>query len=192
MYHFRGSIGDINPTDDETSSFELYVIKEDLVINPIPENQGALREQAATEGGLCGITIPAYTDTDTTESYLAAVVSSITASTECTIDVCRSEGCHVCLEDGGNATCASCNSSSDCDGLANVVEYRFCDCDTVVTVNEYNEFAMYTGKQGSLPINFLHPNNFLFQHIIMNKKYPTRKMKPSLMTSSWLEYSTSQ
>ena len=140
------------------SNFELYVIKEDIVINPIPENLDALREQAAAEGGLCDITIPAYsTDTDTADSYLTAVVTSVATSTECTVDVCRSEGCHVCTEVGGNATCALCNASSDCDGLAYVVEYKFCDCDTVVTVNEDNEFVMYTGKQQNQQlIDFSH------------------------------------
>lgn len=118
-----------------------------MTVNPIPERADGLREQALAEGGLCDITIPAYsTDTDTTDSYLTAVASSVVASTECTVDVCRSEGCHVCTEEGGNATCTPCIVSSDCDGLANVVEYRFCDCDVVVTVNEDTEFVMYTGE----------------------------------------------
>ena len=117
-----------------------------MTVNPIAERADALRAQAAAEGGLCGITIPAYTDADTTDSYLNAIVSSVTASAECTVDVCRSEGCHVCTEEGGNATCAPCAVSSDCDGLADVVEYRFCDCDTVATVDENNKFVLYTGK----------------------------------------------
>ena len=132
------------PTFD--TEFELYVIKEDLTANPIPERADTLRALALDEGGLCHITIPAYSDSDTTDSYLTAIVSSIVASSECTVNVCRSEGCHVCTEVGGNETCAPCTASSDCDGIVDVVEYRYCDCDAVVTVNENNEFVMYTGK----------------------------------------------
>ena len=135
------------------SDFELYVLKEDLVVNPIPERADALRAQAVEEGGLCNIQIPAYTDTDTTDSYLNAVVSSVTASDTCTVNVCRSEGCNVCIDEGGNITCVPCDNSGDCDGLTNIVEYRFCDCDTVVTVNENNEFALYTGKKKLLTAN---------------------------------------
>ena len=152
VFHFRGEISAIKPKEEEASDFELYIIREDLTINPIPERADALRAQAAAEGGLCGITIPAYTDVETTDSYLNAIVSSVTASAECAINVCRSEGCHACTEEGGNSTCTPCVASSDCDTLANVIEYRFCDCDTVVTVNGDNEFVLYTGKQGRLPI----------------------------------------
>ena len=127
--------------------FEFYVLREDLAINPIPERSAELRSKAAEENGLCSISIPAYSDTDTTDSYLTSVVSSVTASAQCTFDVCRSEGCHVCTDEGGNSTCVPCDASGDCDGLANVVEYRYCDCDAVVTVNENNEFILYTGEK---------------------------------------------
>jgi hypothetical protein len=126
--------------------YELYVLKEDLTVNPIPERASLMRAQAEEEGGLCSIQIPAYEEADTIDSYLEAVVSSITSSAQCNIDVCRSEGCHACLDDGENATCLPCSTSSDCDGLENVIEYRYCECDAVVTITENNEFAMYTGR----------------------------------------------
>jgi hypothetical protein len=138
------------PTEEEASTynanFELYVLREDLTINPIPERADAMRAQAVEEGGLCNIQIPAYLETDTTDSYLSTVVSSATTSTQCNVDVCRSEGCHVCTDVEGNVTCTLCATSSECDGLGNVIEYRYCECDAVVTVTENNEFALYTGK----------------------------------------------
>lgn len=118
-----------------------------MTVNPIPERADALRAQAAEEGGLCSIQIPAYTEGHTTDGYLSTVVSSVTASPQCTVAVCRSEGCHACTEEGGNVTCLPCAVSNDCDGLANVIEYRFCECDAVLTVNENNEFALFTGKK---------------------------------------------
>lgn len=113
-------------------------------MNPIPERADQMRSQAVTEGGLCTIEIPAFTDAD---GFLDALVFSVTGA-DCSINVCRSEECHVCTEGiGGDATCAPCTSSNNCDGLENVAEYRYCDCDAVVTVNENNEFALYTGEK---------------------------------------------
>ena len=146
----RGDISAIAPTENDKSTYtenlELYVLRQDLTVNPIPERADALREQAAEEGGLCNIKIPAYEEDDTTSKYLDTVVASVTSSPNCTIDVCRSEGCHVCTDEGVDITCTQCADSDECDGLENVKEYRFCDCDAVVTVNKYNEFELYTGK----------------------------------------------
>ena len=150
VYLFRGDVSAITPTEEDTSTynadFELYVLREELTVNPIPERADAMRAQAQEEGGLCKFEIPAYTDVDTTDSYLDAVVSSVTETAYCNVNVCRSEGCYGCIDEEGNTTCVPCDASNSCDGLANVVEYRLCDCDAVVTVNENNEFALYTGK----------------------------------------------
>lgn len=174
------------PTEEDPSTFvtdyELYVLRQDLKVNPIPERADELREQAADEGGLCSIQIPAYTEADTTDSYLSTVVSSVTASAQCSIDVCRSEGCHVCTDEGGNATCVPCSASSDCDGLANVIEYRFCECDVVITVNENNEFTLYTGKEVSMIKQKHLP--FPLADIVILTKYHTRQMSQIPMTSN--------
>jgi hypothetical protein len=137
---FRGNIASIKTS----KSFELYALREDLTINPIPERADQMRTQATNESGLCKIEIPAYNDTN--DGFLDSVVLSVTG-TDCSIDVCRSEECHACTKkDGEDLSCALCSSSSDCDGLEDVVEYRHCECDAVVTVNEKNEFTLYTGE----------------------------------------------
>ena len=125
------------------ADFELYVLREDLTVNPIPERAAELRSQAVQENGLCDINIPPYTDTDTVDSYLTAVVSSVSGP-DCGVTLCRSEGCHACVDDDGDATCIPCTTSDDCDGLQDVVEYRYCDCDGVVTVDAYDKFLLYT------------------------------------------------
>ena len=151
-----------------------------MTVNPIPERAQGLRAQAAEEGGLCNIQIPAFAEDDTTSTYLDAVVASVTQSPDCIVDVCRSEGCHVCLDGEENVVCIPCAASDECDGLENVKEYRYCDCDAVVTVNEYNEFAMYTGKR----------DNTLFVHLLFFRltaaivQYLTKQMTVSQMTSS--------
>ena len=148
---FRGDISSITPADetDYNADFELYVLRNDLTVNPFPERAAEMRTQAEAEGGLCNIQIPIYTDDN--DSFLSAVVASVTESSECTVDVCRSEGCHACIDDdGGELTCEQCDTSDECDKKKNVVEYRYCDCDAVVTVNENNEFALFTGEMSKL------------------------------------------
>jgi hypothetical protein len=115
-------------------------------MNPIPERAAQMRAQARSEGGLCVIEIPEYLDS--AHDFLDYVVLSITGA-DCSIDACRSEECHVCteVEVGEDVTCTLCSSSSDCDGLEDVVEYRDCECDAVVTVNENDEFVLYTGEE---------------------------------------------
>lgn len=139
--------------------FELYVLREDVTFNPIPERAYEMRAQAEDEGGLCNIQIPPYPEKGTTNSYLDAVVSSVTANPNCAVNICRSKGCHACSVEGGNTTCAPCGESSDCDGLENVEEYRYCDCDVVVTVDELNQFALYTGKKVSSQICLMLQSN---------------------------------
>ena len=144
-----GAIDEITPTEEELATyngnFELYVIREDLTVNPIAARAEALRDQAVQEGGLCSIQIRPYTEGDTTESYLSDFVSSMSGS-HCDVDLCVSTGCHACTENNGEVTCAPCASSDDCDGLSNVVDYRFCNCDLVVTVDHNDKFMLYTGK----------------------------------------------
>lgn len=137
--------GDITAID-ETKSFEFYVLRGDLTVNPIPERAPDMRAQAVNEDGLCAFDIPAYTDTD---GFLDAVVSSVSGA-DCSFSVCRTAGCHKCIEDGGEAICTPCDASSDCDATeGEALEYRYCpnNCDAVVTVNENNEFALLTGKK---------------------------------------------
>ena len=111
-------------------------------MNPIPGRADQIREQAASEGGLCAIQIPSYTDVT---GFLDTVVSSIIGD-QCNFNVCQAAGCQACLEEGSEVKCLQCNTTNDCDGLENVVEYKCDTCDAVVTLNENNEFAMYTGK----------------------------------------------
>jgi hypothetical protein len=113
-------------------------------MNPIPERADQMRAQAKIEGGLCIIEIPEFLDS--THDFLDYVVLSIVGA-DCSIDACRSEDCNVCTENGEDVNCTLCSSSSDCDGLEDVVEYRYCECDAVVTVNENNEFVLYTGEE---------------------------------------------
>lgn len=141
----RGDITALNAS----KAFELYVLQEDLTVNPIPKRADKMRTQAVNDGGLCTIEIPAYTDVD---DFLDTVVSSVTGA-DCDVNVCRSEGCQACTKNGG---CNPCSSSFHCDGLANIQEYRYCDCDVVVTINEKDEFAMYTGKKKEVLIRLLH------------------------------------
>lgn len=144
-----GAIDEIATTEEEYAAyngdFELYVLREDLTVNPIAGRAEALRNQALQEGGLCSIQIHPYAVGDTTESYLNEFVSSMSGS-HCDVDLCVSTGCHVCTENSGEVDCAPCASSDDCDGLSNVVDYRFCDCDLVVTVDNNDKFMLYTGK----------------------------------------------
>ena len=116
------------------------MLREDLTMNPIPGRADQMRAQAAREGGLCAIEIPGYTDTD---GFLDTIVSSVTGDS-CNFNVCGAAGCRACLEEGSQVKCVLCNATNDCDGLENVVEYRCDVCDAVVTLNENNEFAMYT------------------------------------------------
>lgn len=136
---FRGNVSAF----DSAETFELYVLREDLTVNPIPERADAMRTQAEEGGGLCAIGIPIFTDTD---GFLNATVDSVTPSAQCNITVCRSGGCHACNTTEGENICSFCSTSADCDGLENVLEYRYCDCDAVVTVNDNDEFVLYTGE----------------------------------------------
>jgi hypothetical protein len=118
-------------------------LRGDLEVNPIPERAADLRIQAVDEDGLCAFDIPAYTNIDI---FLDAIVSSVTGA-DCNIDVCRSAGCHKCAEIKGELKCELCQSSSDCDASeGEVLEYRYCNCDAVATVNENDEFRLFTGK----------------------------------------------
>jgi hypothetical protein len=100
-------------------SFELYVIKNSLEINPIIQNAGALREEAESQGGVCSIYFGVYESGTEIQAYLESIVQSITNS--CDVKVC------AFIEEG----------VSDCKPLRNVtnddiVEFRDCDCDVVI------------------------------------------------------------
>jgi hypothetical protein len=120
--------------------FELYVIKDDLNANPIPEKAKQLRSQAMDGSGLCNIEIPAYVNQN---NFLDAVKASVTGN-HCGISVCRSVGCHACFR---NSTCIVCGEGTNCDGKENIDEYKNCDCDIVATTNANNEFTLYTGTE---------------------------------------------
>ena len=127
---------------DNSTTLELYVIREDLVVNPIPERADVMRTQAAESGGLCSIEIPAYTNTD---GFLDAIVNSVLGS-DCDIKVCRSKGCHLCYNNN-TLGCVECiDGSTNCDGIEDVAYFKNCNCDAVVTINEKDEFALYTGE----------------------------------------------
>lgn len=120
--------------------FELYVIKDDLKVNPIPEKAKQLRSQAIDGNGLCDIKIPAFINTI---NFLDTVKASVTGSA-CAVSMCRSTGCLACFH---NSTCVECLESTNCDGQKDIKEYKNCDCDIVVTTNEKNEFTLFTGKE---------------------------------------------
>lgn len=125
-------------------SFELYVLRGDLETNPIPERAADMRIQAVDEDGLCAFDIPAYNATNDTDIFLNTIVSSVTGA-DCSITVCRSAGCHKCEDE---TTCVLCDTSSDCDASeGEVLEYRYCNCDAVATVNEIGEFTLITGEK---------------------------------------------
>lgn len=150
---FSGNIVDIS----NSSTFELYVIKDDLKVNPIPGNALDLRTQAVANGYLCSIQIPVYTDT---EPFLSAVKSSITGS-DCGLTICRSQGCTARLaEDGDTEIFILCDASNNCDGMADIQEYTNCDCDVVVTVDTVDDdqknFALYTGETITISIESYH------------------------------------
>ena len=112
-----------------------------MIVNPIPERADVMRSQAAEGSGLCSIEIPAYTNTD---KFLDGIKNSVVLGSDCNVTVCRNVGCHVCFN---NETCVECiDDSSGCDGMEDVAYFKNCDCDAVVTVNEQNEFALYTGE----------------------------------------------
>ena len=158
---------------NETDSFELYVLKQDLTVNPIPERADQLRDQAIIEGGLCTIDIPAYTDVN---GFLGDIVLSVTGA-DCDVQVCRSGECDVCTREIiGDPICTPCASSGACDGLEDVVEFRYCDCDLVVTVDENNEFAMYTGKMESALVLILPHSSHILCITLSLFQYPTRPM----------------
>jgi hypothetical protein len=127
----------VNITDSGT--FELCVIKDDLMVNPIPEKSPQIKSQAQSGDGLCTIQIPTYTDT---EAFLSTVQSSVTGN-DCGITICRAEGCIARL---ANNTKIMCNATSSCDEMKDIEEYMNCDCDVVVTADGDNNFALYTGK----------------------------------------------
>jgi hypothetical protein len=135
---------------DNPKQFHLYVIKGDLKVNPIPEKAEQLRALAAAEGGLCSIEIPAYTDTD---AFLNGVKTSATTGEDCNTVICRSEGCTVVFQNGTEIACTATNS---CEGLTEteVQDFKNCDCDVIVSVNELNEFVLYTGKTHATQVYF--------------------------------------
>lgn len=135
----RGSITAITASKE----FELYIIKDDLKVNPIPQKAQQLRSQAMDGDGLCSIEIPAFTNKN---SFLDTVKKSVTGN-NCGIKVCRSAGCHACFR---NNTCTVCGLGTNCDEQQNIEEYKNCDCDIVVTTNPNSEFTLYTGKESPL------------------------------------------
>jgi hypothetical protein len=127
----------------ESAVFELYVMKSDPMVNPIPEKADQLRSQALKEDGVCRLEIPAYSGTSS--EFINSIIGNVTG---CGIVVCPSEGCERCSDD----TCVLCEGG-DCDGEAGVEEYRGCDCDVVVTVDGENKlklFSVYSKADGSI------------------------------------------
>jgi hypothetical protein len=111
-----------------TNTFDLYILKGEFTVNPIPDNAERLREQAQDEGGLCAINIPTYTDDD---SFVSEIISSITGE-NCSITACDATSCDAC-----NAT--------TCENVEEVTDYRNCDCDLVVSIdNADHELVLST------------------------------------------------
>ena len=106
-----------------SKSFEFYVIRQDLVVNPILGNIEFLRTQAKNDYGLCKIKFPVYKDTD---SFLDFVKDSVNGN-DCNIKVCRSLGCYVRFKpqaDSDKTVTLKCDRENNCDEFPNIVEFR--------------------------------------------------------------------
>lgn len=119
---------------DETKTYELYVIQDELTVNPVVENILDLRAQSS----VCQITLEKWEGAIATQSkidYVHKVVSSVDAAT-CEIIVCPVSACAETLS--GPA------------GEEFVIGYEDCPCDVVLGIDDDDYFFAYTvAFQGS-------------------------------------------
>lgn len=113
-----------------TSTFELYILRDDLSVNPIAENAASLRDQAIGEDGLCSFTI--YDLDDVTNNILADTLASILGS-DCNVTACDATLCIPC-----NSTLCS------ADVVADITEFRYCECDVAVGIDDADTLFMFT------------------------------------------------
>ncbi len=126
-------------TINETGTFELYVLYDDLQTNPIAENSAFLREQAQEDGNaLCAITFPTYNS----NWVNSIIVESVDNSSACNVDVCQIHECQSIL-----------NSDNE------ILEYHNCDksCDVVIGVDNDDKFSLFTVSYPDA--NHTKPNN---------------------------------
>ena len=81
---------------NKTEIFELYVIREELDVNPSAGNAQKLRRQAEKDG-LSEITFPKYTDYASETDWLQAVYANVTAVNR-TVQVCLQDDCEPIFE----------------------------------------------------------------------------------------------
>ena len=95
----------------------------------VPENAAQLKKQAEEEHGLCNIQLPAYTDDS---SFVTSVINSInTPDPDCNITACNVTNCDSCNQ----------TSCQDVDP-GKITDYRNCDCDIVVFVNDERKLVL--------------------------------------------------
>jgi hypothetical protein len=135
-YHSRAlkSLGIYSSSDTSaingTSSFELYILRNDLSVNPIAENAASLRDQAISEGGLCDISI--YDLNDVANDIVSDIVASITGG-DCGVTACSADQCVPC----NSIVCSG-------DIVAGISEFRYCDCDLVVGKDDTDILFMFS------------------------------------------------
>lgn len=125
----------INITSNDTESvatpnktFHLLIIKSALKVNPIAENAVQIRDQSIQDNALCEITIPQYYDN---VSFVQNITRSITGP-YCGISVCDASECHACDE-------TSCENVKE-----DILDFRNCDCDVVVYIDEEYRLVLST------------------------------------------------
>ena len=119
-----GNVSNIN----ETKTYELYVLRNDLEANPIAGNADVLRRQAQ-EGGnsLCDITFPKWGNSS---AWKGSVKSSIMNGKDgvCNVTICLTDECTPTY-----------NTAKDV-----ILGYENCPCDVAIGVdNATNKFVLY-------------------------------------------------
>jgi len=126
----------ISSSSDEARTFELYVIRDELRVNPIAANAPLLRDLS----DICSITFGKDTGSETT--WLQNVFASISCAGG-KVTICRTTDCTPIYY-------------ADKEGKKNVVrEYRDCSCDVVMGVDSDKKLFLHTvsfkGANETLP-----------------------------------------
>lgn len=115
----------VNSTVAKT--FELYVLYDDLSVNPIAGNADVLRQQARNDGNsLCSITFPVPYGPGWNESVRSGI-SAVDDDSTCSVTMCLTSQCQAKLDSSKKV----------------ILEYHNCDCDIVIE-NDGNKFSLYT------------------------------------------------
>ena len=120
-----GNVSNIN----ETKTYELYVLHDDLEANPIAGNAKVLRKQARNDGNsLCTITFPQWSNSSAWQGSVKGSVMNVNGG------VCNAT---ICLTDECTPTY---NTAKDV-----ILGYENCTCDVAIGVDsKTNKFVLYT------------------------------------------------